>query len=106
VSSRLTTSPACIVANEPEIDINLARRLRGSGLPSQPVLEINPQHPLVQRLNREPADPHLAEWANVLFDQAVLTLGARIEEPAAFVSHLNDLLVTLIGAAPAPDPEP
>jgi molecular chaperone HtpG len=94
------------VANEPEIDINLARRLRGSGLPSQPVLEINPQHPLVQRLNREPADPHLAEWANVLFDQAVLTLGARIEEPAAFVSHLNDLLVTLIGAAPAPDPEP
>ena len=81
VSSRLTTSPACIVANEPEIDINLARRLRGSGLPSQPVLEINPQHPLVRRLNREPADPHLAEWAHVLFDQAVLTLGARIEEP-------------------------
>jgi molecular chaperone HtpG len=95
VSSRLTTSPACIVANEPEIDINLARRLRGSGLPSQPVLEINPQHPLVRRLNHEPADPHLAEWAHVLFDQAVLTLGARIEEPAAFVSRLNDLLVTL-----------
>ncbi len=97
VSSRLTTSPACIVANEPEIDINLARRLRGSGLPSQPVLEINPQHPLVRRLNHEPADPHLAEWANVLFDQAVLTLGARIEEPAAFVGRLNDLLVTLSG---------
>ena len=81
VSSRLTTSPACIVANEAEIDINLARRLRGSGLPSQPVLEINPQHPLVQRLNTEPADPHLTKWANVLFDQAVLTLGARIESP-------------------------
>ena len=119
VSSRLTTSPACLVANEPEIDINLVRRLRGSGLPSQPVLEINPQHPLVQRLNREPADPHLAEWAHVLFDQAVLTMGARIEEPAAFVSRLNDLLVTLSGTAeapaapapapdadPAPDPEP
>jgi molecular chaperone HtpG len=95
VSSRLTTSPACIVANEPEIDINLARRLRGSGLPSQPVLEINPQHPLLRRLNREPADPHLAQWAHVLFDQAVLTLGARIEEPAAFVGRLNDLLVSL-----------
>ena len=101
MTSRLTTSPACIVANEPEIDINLARRLRGSGLPSQPVLEINPQHPLVRRLNREPADPHLAEWAHVLFNQAVLTLGARIEEPAAFVSRLNDLLVTLSGAAEA-----
>jgi molecular chaperone HtpG len=95
VSSRLTSSPACIVANEPDIDINLARRLRGSGLPSQPVLEINPQHPLLRRLNHEPADPHLAEWAHVLFDQAVLTLGARIEEPAAFVARLNDLLVTL-----------
>ena len=113
VSSRLTTSPACIVANEPEIDINLARRLRGSGLPSQPVLEINPQHPLVRRLNHEPADPHLAEWAHVLFDQAVLTLGARMEEPAAFVNRLNDLLVTLSGAAeavpdgdPAPDGDP
>ena len=98
VSSRLTTSPACIVANEPDIDINLARRLRGSGLPSQPVLEINPRHPLVQRLNREPADPRLAEWAHVLFNQAVLTLGARIEDPAGFVTRLNDLLVALSAA--------
>ena len=107
VSSRLTTSPACIVANEADIDINLARRLRGSGLPSQPVLEINPQHPLVRRLNHDPVDPRLAEWAHVLFDQAVLTLGARIEEPAAFVSRLNDLLVTLTGAAePASEPDP
>jgi molecular chaperone HtpG len=106
VSSRLTTSPACIVANEPEIDINLMRRLRGSGLPSQPVLEINPRHPLVRRLNRDPADPHLAEWANVLFDQAVLTLGARIEEPAAFVARLNDLLVALSADPPEPGPAP
>jgi molecular chaperone HtpG len=49
----------------------------------------------VQRLNREPADPQLAEWTNLLFSQAVLTLGARIEEPASFVAQLNDLLVTL-----------
>jgi molecular chaperone HtpG len=95
VSSRLTTSPACIVANEPENENSLAHRLRGSGLPIQPVLEINPQHPLIQRLNREPADPRLAEWAQVLFSQAVLTLGARIEEPAAFVARLNDLLTAL-----------
>ena len=95
VTSRLTTSPACIVANEPETENSLAHRLRGSGLPIQPVLEINPQHPLVQRLNREPADPRLAEWAHILYSQAVLTLGARIEEPAAFVARLNDLLVSL-----------
>jgi molecular chaperone HtpG len=95
VTSRLTTSPACIVANEPETENSLAHRLRGSGLPIQPVLEINPQHPLVQRLNREPADPRLAEWANILYNQAVLTLGARIEDPAAFVARMNDLLVSL-----------
>ncbi len=95
LSSRLTTSPACIMANEPEIDINLARRMRGTGLPSQPVLEINPQHPLIARLNREQDDPRLADWAHVLYNQAVLTLGARIEDPAAFVTRLNDLLTAL-----------
>ncbi len=95
VSSRLTTSPACIVANEPTSDINLVQRLRGSGLPSQPVLEINPKHPLVERLNRRQDDPRLADWASVLFNQAVLTLGARIDDPAAFVTRLNDLLTAL-----------
>jgi molecular chaperone HtpG len=95
VTSRLTTSPACIVANEPTSDINLAQRLRGSGLPSQPVLELNPKHPLVERLNRHQDDPRLADWASVLFNQAVLTLGARIDDPAAFVTRLNDLLTTL-----------
>ena len=95
VTSRLTTSPACIVANEPSSDINLVQRLRGSGLPSQPVLEINPKHPLVERLNRHQDDPRLADWASVLFNQAVLTLGARIDDPAGFVTRLNDLLTTL-----------
>jgi molecular chaperone HtpG len=95
ISSRLTTSPACIVANEPEIDVNLARRLRGSGVPSQPVLELNPRHPLITRLNGAQDDPRLADWAHVLYSQAVLTLGARIEEPAAFVTRLNDLLTAL-----------
>lgn len=104
VSSRLTTSPACIVADEPENENSLAHRLRGSGLPMQPVLEINPGHPLIQRLNREPADPQLAEWAHVLFNQAILTLGARIEEPGDFVSRLNDLLVILTDQVDVPVP--
>jgi molecular chaperone HtpG len=95
LTSRLTTSPTCIVANEAELDLNLARRLRGSGLPSQPVLEINPRHPLIERLNRHQDDPRLAEWAHVLYSQAVLTFGALIEDPAAFVTRLNDLLVAL-----------
>jgi molecular chaperone HtpG len=101
VTSRLTTSPACIVANEPTSDINLVQRLRGSGLPSQPVLEINPKHPLVERLNRHQDDPRLGDWASVLFNQAVLTLGARIDDPAAFVTRLNDLLTALTDAPAA-----
>ena len=95
VTTRLTTSPACIVANEAETDFNLMRRLQGSGLPTQAVLEINPEHPLVARLNRHTDDSRLAEWTHVLYGQAVLTLGARIDEPAAFVGRLNDLLVGL-----------
>ena len=95
VTSRLTTSPSCIVANEPASEINLLQRLRGSGLPSQPILEINPKHPLVERLNRHQDDPRLGDWAVVLFNQAVLTLGARIDDPAAFVTRLNDLLTAL-----------
>jgi molecular chaperone HtpG len=95
LSTRLTTSPACIVSNEPEIDVNLMQRLRGSGLPRQSVLELNPRHPLITRLNRKQNDPRLADWAHVLFSQAVLTLGARIEDPATFVSRLNGLLTAL-----------
>jgi molecular chaperone HtpG len=95
LSTRLTTSSACIVSNEPDVDINLMQRLRGTGLPRQAILELNPNHPLISRLNRRQDDPRLADWAHVLFNQAVLTLGARIENPTAFVDRLNDLLTAL-----------
>jgi molecular chaperone HtpG len=105
VTSRLTTSPACLVANEPDIEMNLAYRLRGSGLPKQAVLEINPGHPLVAGLAGEPDERRFADWAHVLYNQAVLTLGARVEDPAEFVERLNGLLVSLTGGAAAP-PDP
>ncbi len=104
VTDRLTASPACIVANEPTLDIHVLNRLRGSGLPSQPVLEINPHHPLVARLDLEVDEQRFANWARVLYDQAVLTAGAQLEDPAAFVTRLNDLLVTLT-PTPGPDGE-
>jgi molecular chaperone HtpG len=107
VTTRLTTSPACLVANEPDTELTLAHRLRGSGLPAQPVLEINPEHPLISRLSRDPDDPQFAQWAQVLYGQAVLTLGARIDDPAAFAGRLNELLVALTGGSgdrPAGDP--
>jgi molecular chaperone HtpG len=94
-TSRLTDSPACIVASEPDPRQFTAQQLSGSGLPARPVLEINPQHPLVQRLHHHPDDPQLADWAHVLYNQAVLTLGARNDDPATFVDHLNNLLVAL-----------
>ena len=99
LSNRLTTSPACIVSNEPESDVNLMQRLRGNGLPRQAVLELNPKHPLIQRLNRERDGEHLGEWAQVLFNQAVLTLGATIEDPTTFVQRLNSLLMALTDEA-------
>jgi molecular chaperone HtpG len=101
VTSRLTTSPACIVSSGPDTDFDPTVRLQRSGLPSQPVLEINPGHIMIERLNHEP-DEHLADWAHVLYNQAVLTIGAGLEDPAAFVSRLNALLVAL-GGSPAPD---
>jgi molecular chaperone HtpG len=95
VTSRLTSSPACIVASEQENGAFPGQRMQESGLPSQPVLEINPQHLLVKRLRRDEGEPRLADWANVLYNQAVLTLGGRIDDPAAFVGQLNNLLVAL-----------
>jgi molecular chaperone HtpG len=59
------------------------------------VLEINPEHALVQRLDRETDDERLSDWAQILYSQSVLTLGARIEDPADFVDRLNGLLMTL-----------
>jgi molecular chaperone HtpG len=98
LSTRLTTSPACIISNEPEIDVNLMQRLRGTGLPRQAVLELNPTHPLIQRLNRRRDGKNIGEWAQVLFNQAVLTLGARIADPTTFVQRLNSLLTALTEA--------
>ncbi len=95
VSTRLTDSPSCIVGNGPDLSFALVGGPMNSGLPAQPILEINPQHPLVQRLNAHQDDPHFADWAQVLHQQAVLTMGARIEDPAAFVRQLNHLLVAL-----------
>ena len=59
-----------------------------------PILEINPHHALVQRLQTEP-DERLGEWANVLFDQALLAEGAQLEDPAGFVRRLNALMLSL-----------
>jgi molecular chaperone HtpG len=100
VTHRLTESPACLVVGEGELSGNLERLLKTAGQKAPavvPILEINPHHALVQRLQTEP-DDRLGDWANVLFDQALLAEGAQLEDPAGFVRRLNALMLGLAGA--------
>ena len=101
-SARLTESPSCLVADDADIGGNLARILKAAGqkLPdAKPVLEVNPSHPIVRRLR--PDDPRFADWANLLFDQALLAEGGQLEDPAEFVKRSNELMLSLAPSAEA-----
>ncbi len=94
VTFRLTDSPACLVAGEHELSGNLLRMLKAAGQKapdSKPILEINPNHPLVQRLKYE--DAKFDDWTSILFDQALLAEGGQLTDPAGFVKKLNDMLL-------------
>ena len=98
VTHRLTESPACLVADEHDLSGNLARIMRSVGqqVPSaKPILEINPQHPVVMRLKDE--TPRFDDWAAVLFDQALLAEGGTLDDPASFVKRMNGLLLEMAG---------
>src|SRR5262249_27110180 len=100
LTHRLTDSPACLVADEQGISRHLERILRESGqrvAASKPVLEINPGHPVVQRLKQEPDPALVADWSHILFDQALLAEGGELEDPATFVKRLNSLTLALAG---------
>lgn len=95
VTYRLTESPACLVADSYDMGGNLERLLKSAGqkIPhSKPILEINPHHPMVQRLKTEAEN--FADWGYILFDQALLAEGGQLEDPAAFVKRLNYLLLS------------
>lgn len=96
VTFRLTDSPACLVAGENELSGNLMRMLKAAGQnapDAKPTLEINPDHPLVQRLKYEEAK--FDDWSNILFDQALLAEGGNLNDPAGFVKRLNEMLLGL-----------
>jgi len=98
VTSRLTTSPACLVVGEYDIDPNLQRLLKsiGQSIPNtKPIMEINPTHPIVQKLKEVQDGQRFSDWAFVLFDQSVLSAGEQLEDPVRFVNRLNDLLAQL-----------
>lgn len=94
ITFRLTESPACLVVDTYDMSGNLERLLKSAGqkVPdTKPILEINPHHPMVQRLKYEEAK--FSDWSNILFDQALLAEGGQLEEPASFVKRLNELLL-------------
>ncbi len=97
VTFRLTDSPACLVADEHELSGNLLRMLKAAGQAapeSKPILEINPNHPLVTRLKYENAESaQFADWSHILFDQALLAEGGALTDPAAFVKRINEMLL-------------
>lgn len=96
VTHRLTDSPACLVVGEHDLSGNLARILKASGQSApeaKPVLEINPEHRLVEKLKAEKDDAKFNDYTRVLFDQALLAEGGQLDDPASFVRRVNALLM-------------
>ena len=96
VTHRLTDSPACLVAGEHDLSGNMARILKAAGQnapDSKPILELNPTHKLVKRLESETEEAKFADLAHLVFDQALLAEGGTLDDPAAFVKRMNSLLV-------------
>lgn len=96
ITHRLTDSPACVVADEQDMGLEMQRILQAAGqkLPqTKPILEINPEHALIKRLHSIEDDARFSQWVIVLFEQAVLAEGGQLENPADFVSRVNQLLI-------------
>ena len=96
VTHRLTESPACLVSEAWDMSANLARILKTAGQTApetKPILEINPTHPVVERLQTEEA--RFDDWVSLIFDQAQLAEGATLDDPAGFVKRMNQLLLEM-----------
>ncbi|MFZ2403548.1 MAG: molecular chaperone HtpG, partial [Methylobacter sp.] len=102
LSHRLTESPACLVADVYGMSLNMERIMKdagqglGMGMGRKPIFELNPTHPLVVRMKEEQDDTRFADLTHILFDQAILSEGGQLDDPAAFVHKLNGLLQGLL----------
>lgn len=99
VTHRLTDSPACLVTEEGDLSSHMRRVLAASGQDmgaGQPILEINPTHPLIVKIREEADEAKFGDWAHVLFDQARLSDGTPLEDPAEYVQRLNSLMLGLL----------
>jgi molecular chaperone HtpG len=97
VSARLTDSPAVLVAGEFGMSLRMGRILKQAGqnnpFATLPILEVNPKHPLIERLKDTTDDAAFADLAHVLYDQAMLAEGGELDDPAIFVRRVNRLIV-------------
>ncbi len=97
-TTRLTDSPACLVVGDQDMGAQMRRIMEAAGqeVPSsKPILEINPRHPLLAKLDGESDEDRFADLSSIIFDQANLAEGGQLEDPAAYVSRLNKLLLEL-----------
>jgi len=97
-TQRLTDSPACLVLGQYDVGYQMRKIMEASGQQapeSLPILEINPEHPLLERLNAETKEERFSELANVVFDQAALAEGRQLSDPVAYVRRVNALLTEL-----------
>lgn len=100
-TTRLTSSPACLVSDEHDMSANLERILKASGQeppPSKRILEVNPKHPLITALDAQTEPAAIDNWSQLLYDQALLAEGGRLDDPAAFVKRMNDMLLEMSGS--------
>ena len=96
VTHRLTDSPSCLVVGEHDISGNLERILKAAGQQTpenKPILEINPKHALIQKLDGFKESSDFDEYASVIFDQAILAEGGQLEDPVSYVKRINQLLI-------------
>ena len=96
VTHRLTDSPSCLVVGENDISGNLERILKAAGQTTpdvKPILEINPEHALIQKLETFKDSNEFDEYASVIFDQAILSEGGQLDDPVSFIKKINRLLV-------------
>ncbi len=98
MTHRLTDSPACLVTGEHDMSANLERLLQQAGqdvMGHKPIFELNPEHPLIKRLSTDVDSERFDDWTRILFDQALLSEGGQLDDPATFVSRLNKMLLEL-----------
>ncbi|MGI2171301.1 molecular chaperone HtpG [Shewanella sp. MF05960] len=96
VTSRLTDTPACVVTGDGEMSTQMIKLMQAAGQPvpeSKPTFEINPSHPLVERLNNEADEQLFADWSNLLLQQALLSEKGSLSDPSAFIKLTNQMLM-------------